>query len=65
HYLGRRGLGGSNLDPQKNDHAGGLEGTGPGITSREDKNIRLVPQDLPKMYGGAKLYGKSEEIPKR
>ena len=65
HYLGRRGQGGTKRDPQKFDHSGGFSGTDPGITSREDKNVRLVPEDLGKMYGGAKLYGKSETIDKK
>jgi len=64
HYLGRRGAGGTSIDPQKYDHAGGFGGTDPGITSREDKNVKLVPDDLGKMYHGAKDHGKSVVIEK-
>jgi len=65
HYLGRRGAEGIKADPQKGDHAGGFGGTNPGITSRKDENIRIVPEDLPKMYNGAKQYGKQVIIEKK
>lgn len=51
HFLGRK-------SPDKADHPGGFGGTNPGITSNEDKNIRLVPDDLVKMLQGAIYYGK-------
>jgi len=64
HFLGRKGLGGTKIDTQKYDHAGGFEGTDPGITSRDDENVRLVPGDLEKMYYGGKKFGKHVIIEK-
>jgi RHS repeat-associated protein len=64
HYLGRRGLGGTEIDPQEYDHAGGVGGSDPGVTSRDDNNIKIVPNDLPQMYRGASRFGIKKVIEK-
>lgn len=61
HFLGRRGIAPTkeNRDP---NHAGGFQGTNLGVTSREDKNVRLVPRDLPAMFNGARNAGIKKEV---
>ncbi|MBW7868457.1 MAG: hypothetical protein H3C31_09060 [Brumimicrobium sp.] len=64
HFMGRKGNYEYNKKNKRKeaDHPGGFENSDPGITSRDDNNVRLVPNDLPIMYFGAKKFGKTVEI---